>query len=121
MSGCDSLNKTDRSKTRHCLLSGKVLTDKKSGQNFSRSIFNPAHHFVRLCLDILAVRMAFVRKFCGGKFGWSVLVDSLPKLIVGTLRYSSTLTTSQLCWHEFETSKVKIMVSMRHGDYKTVG
>ena len=52
------------------------MTDKKSGQNFLRSIFNPAHHFCRLCLDLLAVRMAFVRKCCGGKFGWSVLVNS---------------------------------------------
>ena len=64
--------------------------------------------------------MAFVRKRCGGKFGWSVLVDSLPKLIFGTLRYSSTLTTSKLCRHKFETSKVKIMVSTRHGDYSTL-
>jgi hypothetical protein len=62
-----------------------VLTDKKSAQNFVRSIFNPTHHFVNLCLDILAVRMAFVRKRCGGKISWSVLVDSLPKLIFGTL------------------------------------
>ena len=61
--------------------------------------------------------MAFVRKPCGGKFGWSVLADSLPKLIFGTLRYSSTLTSSQLCWHKFETLKKKIMVSMRRGDY----
>jgi hypothetical protein len=59
--------------------------DEKSAQNVVRSIFNPTHHFVNLCLDILAVRMAFVRKRCGGKFGWSVLVDSLPKLIFGTL------------------------------------
>ena len=44
-------------------------------------------------------------------------VNSLPKLIFGTLRYSSSLTTNQLCWHEFETSKVKIMVSMRRSDY----
>ena len=48
----------------------------------------------------------------------SVSADSLPKLI-GTLRYSSTLTTNQLCQHEFETSKVKIMVSTRCGDYST--
>jgi hypothetical protein len=68
-----------------------VLTDEKSGQNVLRSIFNPTHHFVNLCLDILAVRMAFVRKRCGGKFGWPVLVDSSPTLI--TLRYSKTLTT----------------------------
>jgi hypothetical protein len=62
-----------------------VLTDEKSGQNFLRSIFNPTHHFfVNLCLDILADRMAFVRKCCGGKFGWSFLVDSSPKLIQGT-------------------------------------
>jgi hypothetical protein len=59
--------------------------DEKSAQNVVRSIFNPTHHFVNLCLDILAVRMAFVRKRCGGKFGWSVLVDFLPKLIFGTL------------------------------------
>ena len=63
--------------------------------------------------------MAFVRKRCGGKFGRSVLVDSSPKLIFGTLRYSSTLTTNQLCRHEFETSKVKIMVTTRRGDYIT--
>jgi hypothetical protein len=79
--------KPDRSKTRHCLFGGKVLMDEKSGQNFLRFIFNPAHHFVRLCLDILAVRMAFARKRCDGKCGWLVLVDSLPKLIFGTARY----------------------------------
>jgi hypothetical protein len=65
------------------------LTDEKSCQQFLRFIFNPTHHFVNLCLDILAaVRMAFVRKRCGGKFfGWSVLVDSSLKLIFGTWRY----------------------------------
>ena len=68
--------------------------DEKSGQNFLRSIFNPTHHFVLLCLDFLAVRIAFVRKRCGGKFGWSVLVDSSPKLIFGTLRYCNTVTTN---------------------------
>ena len=68
--------------------------DEKSGEKFLRSIFNPTHHFVLLCLDFLAVRMAFVRKRCGGKFGWSVLVDSSPKLIFGTLRYCSTVTTN---------------------------
>ncbi len=45
------------------------------------------HRLCRLCLDLLAVRMAFVRKRCGGKFGWSVLVNSSPKLIFGTLIY----------------------------------
>jgi len=72
------------------------LTDEKSGQNNLRSIFNPTHHFVLLCLDFLPGRMAFVRKCCGGKFGRSVLVDSLPKLIFGTSRYVSTLKPSQL-------------------------
>jgi len=43
--------------------------DEKSGQKFLWSIFNPTHHFVNLCLDILAVRMVFVRKRCGEKFG----------------------------------------------------
>ena len=42
-----------RSKTWHCLFGRKVLMDKKSGQIFLRSIFNPAHHFVRLCLTFL--------------------------------------------------------------------
>ncbi len=56
-----------------------------------RSIVNPTYHFVNLCLDILAVRMAFVRKHCGGKFGWSVLVDSSPKLIFRTSRYVKVL------------------------------
>jgi len=65
--------------------------------------------------------MVFVRKRCGGNFGRLVLVDSSPKLIFGTLRYSSTLTTNQLCRHEFETSKVKIMVTTRCGDYITIG
>ncbi len=60
------------------------MTDEKSGKNFLRSIFNPAHHFVSLCLDVLAVRRDFVRKHCGGYFGWSVLVDSSSKLIFGT-------------------------------------
>ena len=64
-----------------------MLTDEKSGQIVLRSIFNPTHHFVLLCLDFLAVRMAFVQKRCGGKFGWSVLVDSSPKLIFDTSRY----------------------------------
>jgi len=41
-----------------------VLTEEKSGQKHLRSIFNPTHHFVLLCLDFLAVRMAFVRKCC---------------------------------------------------------
>jgi hypothetical protein len=63
------------------------LTDEKSGQKNLRSIFNSAHHFVCLCLDILAVRMAFVKKCCGGKICWLVLVDSLPKLIFSTSRY----------------------------------
>ena len=63
------------------------MTDEKAGQIFLRSIFNPTHHVVCLCLDILAVRMAFVRKPCGGEFGWSVLVDSSPKLIFDALRY----------------------------------
>jgi hypothetical protein len=71
----------------HCLFGGNVLTDEKSGQLFLRSIFNSTHHYVRFCLDILAGRMAFVRKRCGGKFGWLVLVDSSPKLIFGTSRY----------------------------------
>jgi len=68
-----------------------VLTDEKSVQNFLRSISNPTHHSVLLCLDFLAVRMAFVRKHCGGKFGRSVLVDSSPKLIFGTSRYVKVL------------------------------
>ena len=46
-------------------------------------------------------------------------VDSLPKLIFGTLRYSSIPTTNQLCRHKFETSKVKIMVTTRRGNYIT--
>ncbi len=82
---------TDRSKTPHLLFGGRVLMDEKSGQNFLRSIFNSTHHFVLLCLDFLAVRMAFVRKRCGGKFGRSVLVDSSPKLIFGTSRYVKVL------------------------------
>jgi len=56
-----------------------VLTDEKSGQKILRSIFNPTHHLVLLCLDFLAVRMAFVRKRCGGKFGRSVLSSSVPR------------------------------------------
>ena len=59
----------------------------KIRSKFLRSIFNPTHHVVRLCLDILAVKMAFVRKRCDGKFGWSVLVDYTPKLIFDTSRY----------------------------------
>ena len=65
--------------------------DEKSGQKFFWSIFNPTHHVVNLCLDILAVRMAFVRKRCGGKFGRSVLVDSSPNLIFGTSRFVKVL------------------------------
>ena len=98
-----------------------MLTDEKSGQNFLRSIFNPTHHFVLLCLDFLAVRMAFVQKRCGGKFGWSVLVDSSPKLIFDTSRYvkvSYSRVPSQLTSCVGMT-KVKIMVSTRRGDYST--
>ena len=73
-----------------------MLTDKKSGQKILRSIFNPTHHFVLLCLDFLAVRMAFVRKHCGGKYGRSVLVDSSPKLIFGTMRYGIARTLSKM-------------------------
>ncbi len=91
-----------------------MLADKKIGQNVLRSIFNPIHHFVNLCLDILAVRMAFFRKCCGGKFGWSVLGDSSPKLIFGTLRYSKTLTTTSCVG----TTNVKI-VSTRCSGYST--
>jgi hypothetical protein len=58
--------------------------------------------------------MAFVRKRCAGKFGWSVLVNSSPKLIFGTLRYSKTLTTTSCV----STTKVKIM-STRRSDYST--
>jgi len=108
-------HKTDKSKMSHWLFGWRVLTDEKSGQKLLRSIFYTTHHFVLLCLDFLAVWMAYVRKRCGGKFGQSVLVDYSPKLIFGTLRYSYTLTTNQLCQHEFETSKVKIMVTTRRG------
>ena len=94
-----------------------MLTAEKSGQKFLRSIFNPTHHFVNLCLDILAVRMAFVRKHCGGKFGWLVLVDSLQKLIFGTSRYVKySRVPSQLTCCVGMT-KVKIMVSTRCGNY----
>ena len=63
----------------------------KIRSKFLRSIFNPAYHLFCLCLDILAVRMSFVGKCCGGKFGRSVLVDSSPKLIFGTSRYVKVL------------------------------
>jgi hypothetical protein len=53
--------------------------------------------------------MAFVRKRCCGKFGWSVLVDSSPKLIFGTLRYCSTVTTNL----------VVSAVTTRRGNYIT--
>jgi hypothetical protein len=111
--------KTDKAKTWHWLFGGRVLTDEKSGQNFLRSIFNPTHHFVLLCLDVLAVWMAFVRKRCGGKFGRSVLVDSSPKLIFGTWgmqKYSRVPSQLTCC---VGTTKVKIMVSTRRGDYST--
>jgi len=63
--------------------------------------------------------MAFVRKCCGGKFGWSVLVDSSPKLIFGTSRYVkySRIPSQLTCC--VGTTKVKIMVSTRRGDYST--
>ena len=94
-----------------------MLTDEKSGQKFLRSIFNPTHHFVLLCLDFLAVRMAFVRKHCCGKFGRSVLVDSSPKLIFGTSRYIqySRVPSQLTCC--VGTMKVKIMGSTRRGNY----
>jgi hypothetical protein len=91
-----------------------VLTDEISGQIFLRSIFNPTHHFVLLCLDFLAVIMAFVRKRCGGKFGWSVLVDSLPKLIFSTLRYCSTITTNPVV-----SARIRNFEGENHGDHET--
>ena len=106
-----------RSKTRHCLFGRKVLMDEKSGQIFLRSILNPAHHFVRLCLDILAARMAFVRKRCGGKFGWSVLVNSLPKLIFGTSRYVNySRVPSQItcCAHRSTSRYSTLGIPYRH-------
>ncbi len=76
---------------------------RKIRSNFLRSIFNPAHHFYCLCLDLLAVRTAFVRKLCGGKFGWLILVDSSPKLIVGTsmyVKYSRVPSQLTCCAHK---------------------
>ena len=68
--------------------------DEKSGQNFLRSIFNPTHHFVLLCLDFLAVRMAFVRKRCGGKLGSTSgrpFGHSSPKTQKNTIMYCKTI------------------------------
>ncbi len=45
-----------------------MLTDEKSGQKILRSIFNPTHHFVLLCLDFLAVRMALSENAVVGNF-----------------------------------------------------
>jgi hypothetical protein len=90
---------------------------RKIRSNLLWSIFNPAHHFVCLCLDILAVRMAFVRKRCGGKFGWSVLADSLPKLIFGTLRYVQySRVPSQLtcCAHRSTSRYSTLGIPYRH-------
>jgi hypothetical protein len=97
----------DKSKWGHWLFGGRVLIDEKSGQQNLRSIFNQTHHFVLRCLE------AFVQKCCGGKFGWSVLVDSSPKLIFGTLRlrYSKTLTTNQLCRHDEGEKTVRGYIS----------
>ena len=113
----DQIKKTDVSKMSHWLFGGKVLMDKNSGQFFVRSIFNPTNHFVCLCLDILAVRMAFVRKGCGGKFGWSVLVDSLPKLIFGTSRYVkySRVPSQLTCCARRSTSRGNLL-----SEYHTV-
>ena len=74
-----------------------MLTDKKSGQKILRPIFNPAHHVVSLCLDFLAVRRDFDRKCCGGKLGWLVLVNSSPKLIFDTSRYSRVPSQLTFC------------------------
>jgi len=59
--------------------------DEKSGQKISRSIFNPTHHFVLLCLDFLAVRMAFVRKM----LWWEIWSAGSGRFLAKThLRYS---------------------------------
>ena len=109
--------KTDRSKRSHWLFWQESVDGQKIRWNFLRSIFNPTHHVVCLCLDILAVRMAFVRKRCGGKFGWSVLVDSLPKLIFGTSRYVQySWVPSQLtcCAHRSTPSYSTLGIPYRH-------
>ena len=74
-------------KPDHRYFGGKK-NGRKIRSKFFRSIFNPTHHFVLLCFYFLAVRMAFVRKRCGRKFGRSVLVDSLPKLYLPSFSYS---------------------------------
>ena len=61
--------------------------------------------------------MVFVRKCCDGKFGWSVLVNSSPILIFGTLSYSRVPSQLTSC---VGTMKVKIMVSTERSDYSTL-
>ena len=67
--------------------------DEKSGQKLYGpfSIQSIILFFFVLTFLLSAVRMAFVRKRCGGKFGQSVLVNSSPKLIFGTSRYVKVL------------------------------
>ena len=92
------------------------MTDKNQVK-ILRPIFNPTHHFFCLCLDILAVRMAFVRKHCGGKFGWSVLVDSLPRLIFGTsmyVKYSSVPSQLTCCARKCTPRNSTLGIPYRH-------
>jgi hypothetical protein len=81
------------------------------------SIFNPTHHFVNLCLDILAVSNCFCQK----TLWWEIWLVGSGRFLAKThLRYLEvhTLKPSQptSC---VGTTKVKIMVSTRRGDYST--
>jgi hypothetical protein len=90
---------------------------RKIRSKFFKVHFQSSPSFFCLCLDILAVRMAFVRKRCGGKFGWSVLVDSLPKLIFGTSMYVkySRVPSQVTCCEPRSTSRYSTLEnSYRH-------
>jgi len=64
--------------------------DEKSGQHFLRSIFNPTHHLVLLCLDFLAVRMAFCQK----SLWWDIWSVGYGRFLAKThLRYLEVCNT----------------------------
>jgi hypothetical protein len=115
-------NKTDKSKRRIVGFGGKVVTDKKSGRFFFRSIFNPTHHSLSFCLSFLAVRTDLVGKRCGGKLGWSDLSNPCQKLCV---RYYHPHKPCCACEQRSKNPNKRIiqaiMVSTRSSDYAAIG
>jgi hypothetical protein len=88
------LVKTDKSKRYLFSFGGKLLTDEKLPPLFSRSIFNPTHHFLCFCLSSL----------CSNGLGWKMLLKEVVGSIwliycqKSTLRYINTITNILLWW-----------------------